>query len=683
MRCNQEKKSLQSETTKPITLNLQTRPFTPVQADESPVNEAIANKFVQAKFASSGNLLEKLISAPTTGASTQTIQRKSFKSLPYQRKAIQAKLNIGQPNDKYEQEADATATKVVQQINSSPQDQSVQRDEDLEGEQIQMKPAISKIQRDEAIEDEDEELQMKSLVQRRENLGGGEASTDLESSIQSARGGGKSLDPNLQTQMGKAMGADFSGVKVHTDSQSDQLNKSIQAKAFTTGQDVFFRQGAYDPSSQGGQELIAHELTHVVQQNGKGANAPSVSAAPESVQRLISADSFKKKTKLTARKGKSAQVFVNLKQGLDAYEAANTEADKLRFLEQILNIAEAWQNSPDSNKSSRKKYVTSLIQEVKNEIDNLLLSLDDLQDDAFDEDVNQPTGGKIASDGQMSEVSKLKYKFGVRKNKTGDLKTVEGGEFEGYFKAQVDEDKVNSRHRGAEKGGSGIPEKDPKFVERNIAMYRLDQLLNANVIPPTFKAKFNGEAGLLMQAAVGKSGRDLSTKIKQARNKDTSEGDSEAFALEAILNSGITRHALSNLFLLDIIAGQVDRHYGNYIVELDEQNKAIGVKGIDNDIAFGKNYKDIDYAQDNGRFAHMLVAGTFAQELKEIDSEFAQKIVALSSQPNVVRDALQDLLSNEEINSTLSRLDSLAEYLQKLINEKSNRLKGNDEWQDK
>jgi hypothetical protein len=68
--------------------------------------------------------------------------------------------------------------------------------------------------------------------------------------------------------MGQAMGADFSGVKVHTDSQSDQLNQSIQAKAFTTGQDVFFRQGAYEPSSRGGQELIAHELTHVVQQNG-------------------------------------------------------------------------------------------------------------------------------------------------------------------------------------------------------------------------------------------------------------------------------------------------------------------------------------------------------------------------------------------------------------------------------
>lgn len=70
--------------------------------------------------------------------------------------------------------------------------------------------------------------------------------------------------------MGQAMGADFSGVRVHTDARADQLNQSIQAKAFTTGQDLFFRQGAYQPGSREGQALIAHELTHVVQQNRGG-----------------------------------------------------------------------------------------------------------------------------------------------------------------------------------------------------------------------------------------------------------------------------------------------------------------------------------------------------------------------------------------------------------------------------
>lgn len=256
--------------TKPTTLNLQTRGFAPPQPE---LIEDISSQYNRS--ASSENLLEKLISTSSAALSNVPIQRKTqnrLKAIQSSRMVIQAKLNIGEPNDKYEKEADATATKVVQQINSSPQNRSVQRNESMESEdkELQMKPAISTIQRDESIEEEDEELQMKSLVQRRENIGEGEASTDLESSIQSARGSGQSLDANLQAKMGEAMGADFSGVKVHTDSQSDQLNKSIQAKAFTTGKDVFFRQGEYNPESRQGQELLAHELTHVVQQRSAG-----------------------------------------------------------------------------------------------------------------------------------------------------------------------------------------------------------------------------------------------------------------------------------------------------------------------------------------------------------------------------------------------------------------------------
>ena len=183
---------------------------------------------------------------------------------------IQAKLTIGEPGDKYEQEADSVAAKVVNQINSpqfQQQEQAVQRQEELEEEELQTKSKITSLQRMEELEEE-EELQAKFL-QRKEASAGEEASMDLESGINSARGGGQPLDTGLQQSMGQAMGADFSGVRVHTDSQSDQLNQSIQARAFTTGQDVFFRQGEYNPGSRGGQELIAHELTHVVQQNGR------------------------------------------------------------------------------------------------------------------------------------------------------------------------------------------------------------------------------------------------------------------------------------------------------------------------------------------------------------------------------------------------------------------------------
>ena len=107
------------------------------------------------------------------------------------------------------------------------------------------------------------------LIQR---SGAGQAEVDEETAerIDSNRGGGQELDSGVRDTMGPAMGQDFSDVRVHTSSESDELNKQLGAEAFTTGKDVFFSDGAYDPDSGGGRELLAHELTHVVQQ-GSGA----------------------------------------------------------------------------------------------------------------------------------------------------------------------------------------------------------------------------------------------------------------------------------------------------------------------------------------------------------------------------------------------------------------------------
>jgi len=99
---------------------------------------------------------------------------------------------------------------------------------------------------------------------------GFELDDDTAGRIDRERGGGQALDTALQTQAGEAMGYDLSGVRVHTSPEAAGLSDQLSAKAFTTGQDIFFREGAYDPHSSGGRELIAHELTHVVQQ-GTGA----------------------------------------------------------------------------------------------------------------------------------------------------------------------------------------------------------------------------------------------------------------------------------------------------------------------------------------------------------------------------------------------------------------------------
>lgn len=95
-----------------------------------------------------------------------------------------------------------------------------------------------------------------------------EVNHDIERSIQRARGGGRKLDSGIRAQMEPSFGADFSSVRVHTDSQSDSISRSLNARAFTSGKDIFFRQSTYNQGSSSGRELIAHELTHVVQQSG-------------------------------------------------------------------------------------------------------------------------------------------------------------------------------------------------------------------------------------------------------------------------------------------------------------------------------------------------------------------------------------------------------------------------------
>lgn len=111
-------------------------------------------------------------------------------------------------------------------------------------------------------------------IQRQAPMGaeGGEVESGLQSEINTARGGGRPLDAAAGSQIGGALGADFSHVRVHTDTKSDALNQSLSARAFTTGNDIFFSQGAYNPGTGSGKQLLAHELTHVVQQGGGKAN---------------------------------------------------------------------------------------------------------------------------------------------------------------------------------------------------------------------------------------------------------------------------------------------------------------------------------------------------------------------------------------------------------------------------
>lgn len=107
----------------------------------------------------------------------------------------------------------------------------------------------------------------------------------IQRAIAQAAGGGQSLPESLSTRFGQKLGTDLSGVRVHTDSHADSLSQALNARAFTAGRDVFFRQGQYSPSSGSGQALLAHELTHVAQQ--AGGNATPARSIQPMIQRYI------------------------------------------------------------------------------------------------------------------------------------------------------------------------------------------------------------------------------------------------------------------------------------------------------------------------------------------------------------------------------------------------------------
>jgi hypothetical protein len=90
---------------------------------------------------------------------------------------------------------------------------------------------------------------------------------DIGDRIRSRAGGGSSLDTGTRGQLEEGMGADLSGVRVHTDGEADSMARSVDAVAFTTGNDIFFRSGTYNPESSDGMRLLAHEATHTVQQS--------------------------------------------------------------------------------------------------------------------------------------------------------------------------------------------------------------------------------------------------------------------------------------------------------------------------------------------------------------------------------------------------------------------------------
>lgn len=189
------------------------------------------------------------ISDPT---STSTFPSVSSASLPRSSPPImQRKLYLGAVNDQCEHEADKVAALNARGFEASTQIP-------YKRQPVKEHQRISSMQR--------------SLASNTDPI-----TADAEDGIRQAQGGGIPLPNPVRRSMEKAFNADFRGVRVHTDANADRLNRAITARAFTTGQDIFFRQGEYTATQSSGHSLLAHELTHVVQQNNHVVRSPQKS----------------------------------------------------------------------------------------------------------------------------------------------------------------------------------------------------------------------------------------------------------------------------------------------------------------------------------------------------------------------------------------------------------------------
>ncbi|CAL2082367.1 DUF4157 domain-containing protein [Tenacibaculum sp. 190524A05c] len=237
---------------------------------------------------------------------------------------IQPKLNVGKPGDKYEVEADRAADQIVagsketqtsffaptvqkksedevqkKEVNESEIQQKPLVDPISPGVQLKPEPVLQKSEDEDVQKVPEEEVQTKrdsnessfvsdvvqqqseediqekeeEEIQEKEEeeiqqlqMSGGDDNSSLEQNLNSSKGGGNALPKDTQSEMESGFGADFSGVRVHNDSNAVQMNQELGSQAFTNGNDIYFNEGKYNPESDSGKHLLAHELTHTVQQ---------------------------------------------------------------------------------------------------------------------------------------------------------------------------------------------------------------------------------------------------------------------------------------------------------------------------------------------------------------------------------------------------------------------------------
>ncbi len=337
---------------------------------------------------------------------------------------IQRKVTVGAANDPLEVEADRMADKVMgtsqpadvhrdaseeeeiqtkrirrqedeDEIQTKRADirRSPEEEEELQAKRIQRQEDEDEIQakRTDLLRAPEEEEEVQARPQGRNWSDSFDAGIDVENQLNAEKGGGAPLPGDVRGFMETHIGADFSSVRVHADGAAAKLNRKVAAQAFTHGSDIYMGTGKYRPDTTDGKRLLAHELTHVVQQ---GAAGPSV-------QRLIGRADFVRlsgeASKIAAR---NKSTYWRILKALEEYAKAKQPKDKKMILFQLGRDINTW-----LDKHREHKYVS---QEPGADIDEYASDKGDLRKEEYllklKEEVKAEYSGKDTDEETPSDI---------------------------------------------------------------------------------------------------------------------------------------------------------------------------------------------------------------------------------------------------------------------------------------
>ncbi|WP_299248482.1 DUF4157 domain-containing protein [uncultured Aquimarina sp.] len=220
--------------------------------------------------------------------SEEEIQKQEYTENQIQQKPLVEHIS---PLVQRQVEEEPVQQKEEEEIQKQPEEEVQQKEavpETTIQEKTESNSVVPEIQKqEEEIQEKEEEEDMPVQTKANTAVGSsGVENSSIESRLHSSKGGGSPLPKDTKTQMESGFGTDFSNVRVHTDSNAKQMSQDMGAQAFTHGNDIYFNEGKFDTSSNSGKHLLAHELTHTVQQGASTVRKKpvEVTSAPKMIQ---------------------------------------------------------------------------------------------------------------------------------------------------------------------------------------------------------------------------------------------------------------------------------------------------------------------------------------------------------------------------------------------------------------